>query len=72
MAKPNPAVDFENARRLRRVHHSISNSQSRGGAPQQSRVAGRLPSGYQQQLLRVLRQRLEPIDEALLDLSRQR
>jgi hypothetical protein len=72
MAKPNPAVDLEQARGLRRVEHRVSDAQSRGRAPQQSRVAGRLRRGHQQQLLRVRRQRLEPIDEALLDFARER
>src|SRR5689334_22632944 len=67
MSKTNASVDLEQAGRFSRCASRRADPESLGGAPQQRRVAEWFRCRHQQQLLRVRRQQLETLAEALLD-----
>ena len=67
-----PARRSSATRRLRRSGGRRADSEALGRPPEQQRIADRLRRRDQQQTPRVLRQRLESSNEALLDPSRER
>ena len=72
MPERHPLADRQQPVRLRGLRGRRPDPEPLGRAPQQQRIADRLRRRDQQQTPRVLRERLESSDEALLDPSSQR
>ena len=67
MAKPQPAVDFEQPDRLRRLKHGAGDPKALSRTPQERPITDRLRRGHQQQPPCVLGQDLQALHEAVLD-----
>ena len=72
VAKPHTAVDLDQSGQLRRLECRAGDRESLSRTPHERRIAAGLRRSHQQEALGVLRQRLEPLLEALLDPTLQR
>jgi hypothetical protein len=70
--KPNSGVELDQSGSLCGPRRLAGDSETLGGTPQKRHVAQRLGRRRQQQKLGVARERLDTLEECLLDATRQR